>query len=114
MFKIVHPIKSQDFFFLLNHRLPDLLRHQLRHDAALLPLEDQVLAEERDEAAHEVPLQRLLDGAVEDEVGGRVHELGPNSIEIGSNGYFINGFWFIGNLMPKLKWIFKPIFSQLN
>ena len=59
---------------MLLNRLPDLLRHQLRHDAALLPLEDQVLPEEGDEAAHEVPLQRLLDGAVEDEVGGRVHE----------------------------------------
>ena len=71
---------------MLYFRIPDLLRHQLRHDAALLPLEDEVLAEERDEAAHKVPPHRPPERAALDEVGGRGHDaVGVGDLPLGEH-----------------------------
>ena len=71
---------------MLYNRIPDLLRHQLREDAALLPLEDEVLAEERDEAAHKVPPHRPPERAAQDEVGGRGHDaVGVGDLPLGEH-----------------------------
>ena len=71
---------------MLYNRIPDLIRHQLRHDAALLPLEDEVLAEERDEAAHKVPPHRPPERTALDEVGGRGHDaVGVGDLPLGEH-----------------------------